>query len=156
MVAQHNTAILPRRKEANANGTFPFFNRQTNSWYDPPFVNVSEYDVTGGTFASFETPPIAFNSGLVELLVGTTDIGSIAPLTPHRFGAGVTESELIGISPFKDEANSGFPSSYPVLLNFNGLLPFPSPSSQSQNLLHSPSSSLVFWVLAHSAAGPRT
>jgi hypothetical protein len=106
----------------NGGGSFVFTpanmgsDPQNGRWYDPPYADGFEYTVIGTTFQSVTLPGY---SG-AQLIIGGVNDGVIPANGSSGLVNGVTDFELIGISPVVDEASPGFLNAYPVQLFFNG------------------------------------
>jgi hypothetical protein len=111
-----NVPILPF---VPAPGTFVFDAPTPRRWYDPPLASGFTYELTGGaTFTEVAVPPPSFGFGPIDVEVGGSVVGTVAPggsfdLTPFL----TSVFSLTGISPLVD---AGDPTAFPTFLDWAG------------------------------------
>jgi hypothetical protein len=99
--------------------TFPVLPSMTGNWYDPPFVDTFEYEITGGFFsgvdweAVFGTADILVWDGVAFSLAGSHS--GADGISPFAFGAGVTKFRVAGLDA---KADAGDPLGFATYLDF--------------------------------------
>ncbi len=135
------STITPPAAPANATGTGTFadpwvvtptagsysFAPQTGKslpegWYDPPFISGFDYTLTGLTgtdgFTSVQTKNLLPYT--VQVWAGGLDVATLNPGDTFSFASGVTDFQLLGISPPFDAATTDIGAAFPVNVFWTG------------------------------------
>jgi hypothetical protein len=115
------TPTLPLLPFVPAPGVFVFDNPPPRRWFDPPFAAAYEYELFGGTFLSFATPPASFGFGalLFTDLIGMTSFLVDPGVETDISGLKTSKFRISGIKKgLIDFASPGFATAFPTFLDF--------------------------------------
>lgn len=105
-----------------APGEFVFEDPEPRLWFDPPFVDTFEYEVTDAIFTEVGVPPASFGFGPLDVFI--PGIGVVATLDPGEFfdlsSFGISLFRLTGIDPLLDIEDPGLATAFPTFLDWDG------------------------------------
>lgn len=117
-----DTAEVPVLPFVVAPGEFVFVSPEPARWFDPPFADGFEYELTGGAlFTSITMPGASFGFGTVDIVVGgvvvgTVDSGGTFDLTPWS----TSIFSLVGLDMTLDTDAADFATAFPLFIDWTG------------------------------------
>ncbi|MCU4674849.1 hypothetical protein N7931_04290 [Catenovulum sp. 2E275] len=107
-----------------APGEFVFTEPEPANWFDPPFSDGFEYELTGGAvFDLVTTPDASYGFGDVDVVVDGVVVATLNPGDTFDFSTlatAVSSFKLVGLDMLLDIADPDFATAFPVFLDWTG------------------------------------